>query len=88
MKTHCDECGILCCSDGCKTDHKCFSCESADCKKTIKLSDFPTECCSYIWGKCCDKPAEHFYFHNKNICSYCEEHNYSCGELLLKENFK
>lgn len=30
----------------------------------------------------CDKPATFWYRHNDDICSYCDEHNYACGEMV------
>lgn len=33
----------------------------------------------------CDKLAESFYKHNGDVCSYCKEHDYVCGEPLAEE---
>ena len=32
----------------------------------------------------CSAPALYWYQHNEDICSYCEEHNYVCGEQILR----
>lgn len=32
--------------------------------------------------KACGKPAKTFYKHGEDICSYCEEHDYCCGEPI------
>lgn len=49
----------------------------------------PKTCCS-VTGKdqndniiFCDELAKHWYIHNNDICSYCEEHNYVCGEEII-----
>ena len=94
MKTHCEECKRLCCSAGCLSHDKCMACRQVEIKQSLKFSDFPTTCCSNISGpdyedfQPCDESACHFYLHNEDICSYCEEHNYVCGEQLNKESFR
>lgn len=51
-----------------------------------KLSELPTTCCMNVGGagpfKSCNKPAATWYRHNDDICSYCEEHDYPCGEAI------
>lgn len=45
----------------------------------------PTTCCMNVGVDVyvsCDKPAVHWYRHNEDICSYCEEHDYQCGEPI------
>lgn len=44
--------------------------------------------CIARYGITCDKPATHWYLHNNDICSYCDEHNYICGEDLNKVQTK
>lgn len=42
-------------------------------------------CCKNVgdvYFKACGKPAVHFYLHDRDICPYCEEHNYACGEKI------
>lgn len=51
----------------------------------MKLEDLPQECCRNIGnGRLvyCDRPATHWYLHNDDICSYCDEHDYQCGEKI------
>lgn len=47
------------------------------------MVNLPESCCMNIGGagpiKFCDKPATHWYQHNEDICSYCDEHDYQCG---------
>jgi len=90
MKTHCEECKILCCSAGCKDHSKCLQCRQIEIKRSLKSADFPTTCCKNVGGhyEICDEVACHFYLHNEDVCSYCEEHNYVCGEELNKELYK
>lgn len=43
------------------------------------------KCCKNVGAevfRSCDKPAVFFYRHGDSICSYCEEHNYVCGQRL------
>ncbi len=49
----------------------------------------PMSCCKVVEGdpddkgiQVCGKLACHWYMHNGDICSYCEEHNYACGEKI------
>ena len=71
-----------------------MTCRQVEIKQSLKLSDFPTTCCSNISNsdyegfQSCDETAMYFYLHNEDICSYCEKHNYVCGEQLNKELFK
>ncbi len=91
MKTHCKECNKLCCSAGCLNHNKCATYRQIEIKQSLKFSDFPTTCCSNIDGsdlQSCNENARYFYLHNEDICSYCEKHNYICGEQLNKEMFK
>lgn len=44
--------------------------------------DLPKTCCKNVGIQgfvSCDKPATHWYLHDEDICSYCEEHDYQCG---------
>jgi hypothetical protein len=49
-------------------------------------------CCRNINSKhdealvACDEPAKHFYLHNGGVCSYCDEHNYACGEPIGEQD--
>lgn len=36
-------------------------------------------------GKCCDEPSKNYYLHNGLVCSYCDEHNYACGEPITEK---
>lgn len=47
--------------------------------------DIYDKCCRNVGVKklvYCDKPATHWYLHNDDVCSYCDEHNYQCGEKI------
>lgn len=33
----------------------------------------------------CGQPAEHFYLHNGDLCAYCTEHKYVCGDPQTRE---
>jgi len=44
------------------------------------------KCCKNIGidkFQACGKPAKTFYKHDDDICSYCEEHDYCCGEPII-----
>lgn len=32
----------------------------------------------------CGQEAKHFYSHDGDICSYCDAHNYQCGEKVVQ----
>lgn len=36
----------------------------------------------------CGAQARYFYLHDKDICCYCEKHNYQCGKALTLEEAK
>lgn len=45
-------------------------------------------CCKNIGHdryKACGQPATLFYAHNGDVCPYCPEHDYPCGELIPPE---
>ena len=33
----------------------------------------------------CEKHAKTFYLHNDDICCYCAEHDYQCGEQVSED---
>jgi hypothetical protein len=44
------------------------------------------KCCKNVGVdkfQACGKPAKTFYKHDEDICSYCEEHDYCCGEPII-----
>ena len=53
---------------------------------TIFTIKAPTECFYNVAAEgpaqWCRAPAAHWYEHNMDICSYCEEHNYACGRKI------
>jgi hypothetical protein len=39
-------------------------------------------------GMPCEKPAKTYYLHNlhnHDVCCYCEEHDYQCGEQISED---
>ncbi len=68
------------------TNRKLFTAMGKELGEAALRAALPTTCCSNIGDsvfKSCDKPALYWYKHNDDICSYCEEHNYQCGEQIL-----
>lgn len=56
----------------------------------INKDKLPTSCCKNVAGlgepfRSCDKPAAYWFKHNEDICSYCFEHRYVCGEEIKNE---
>lgn len=56
-------------------------------KRISLLNNLPELCCKVIGSKdnkpiTCDKEAKHLYIHNDAVCSYCDEHDYVCGEKI------
>lgn len=54
----------------------------------MNIEDFPETCCKVTSQepfKLCNKEATHWYLHNRDICSYCEEHDYQCGVKIIKD---
>jgi hypothetical protein len=47
----------------------------------------PKECCLNVSNggpfEACGQQASHWYKHNDDICSYCNKHNYVCGEVII-----
>ncbi len=47
------------------------------------MNNIPTDCCKVVGYQpklqYCHRPAQYWYDHNGDICSYCEDHNYQCG---------
>ena len=44
------------------------------------------KCCKNVGVdkfQACGKPAKTFYKHDEDICPYCEEHDYCCGEPII-----
>lgn len=46
----------------------------------------PRQCCMNVARggpfKSCNKRASHWYEHNADTCSYCDEHDYVCGAAI------
>ena len=43
------------------------------------------KCCKNVGSdkfEPCNRKAKTFYKHGEDICSYCEEHDYCCGEQI------
>lgn len=55
---------------------------------TMSPDDLPTLCCKNVATngpfKSCEKVATHWYLHNGDVCSYCDEHDYVCGEPIKR----
>ncbi len=48
----------------------------------------PATCCMNVGDTGfvpCDAPAVVWYSHNEDVCSYCEKHDYACGELIERK---
>lgn len=49
----------------------------------MDCDQLPSTCCKNIGGagpiQLCEKPATHWYLHNDEVCSFCDEHDYQCG---------
>jgi hypothetical protein len=56
------------------------------------INPLPTTCCMNVGGhgtfQSCGKTATHWYHHNEDVCSYCDEHDYQCGEPLPFTNIE
>lgn len=56
---------------------------------TEAYQELPKTCCMNIAKggpfQACDKPAVYWYKHNEDICSFCIEHNYQCGEPIYEK---
>ena len=51
--------------------------------------EFPKTCCKNAAKgdepfRSCGKPAAHWFLHDEDICSYCDEHKYTCGIPLAE----
>ena len=60
---------------------------------TLFEKDYPWSetCCMNIGKnefKSCDKIATSWFLHDEDICSYCNDHPYVCGEPITKEKFE
>lgn len=51
--------------------------------------ELPKTCCMNVAKdnsfQACDKPAVYWYKHNEDICSFCIDHNYQCGEPIYEK---
>jgi hypothetical protein len=57
--------------------------------ETIKsIMALPSTCCKNVAVRgpfqSCGKTATHWYHHNDDICSYCDQHDYQCGTPIRK----
>lgn len=48
-------------------------------------TDLPVKCCKYLSAEMrfCNAPATYWYQHGDDVCSFCERHNYKCGEPIV-----
>ncbi len=62
---------------------------ASDCKFWQPDMELPETCCKNVGAQnfiACNKPATHWYQHNQDICSYCDEHDYQCGTPIENTN--
>jgi hypothetical protein len=57
----------------------------------ISMSEIEWECCKNVGFDgfvACGRPATKFYRHGDSICSYCDEHDYVCGQSLERTDLQ
>jgi hypothetical protein len=55
-------------------------------EKIGSKESLPKTCCMNVGTdgyKACGLPAAHWFRHDTDVCSYCPQHKYQCGDTLL-----
>jgi len=85
---HCPWCNghsPICCSLSGTVGHKPHCSLISIPELELTIASLPKTCCKNVGTECvgfCNKPAQHWYKHNEDICSYCDEHKCECGIKL------